>query len=67
MVQKGDGRFLGKDSDDSRMQCLKSVSGMEKVNLIKCSSELYEFIDRVCIEICETHTNLNDATHGFYL
>ena len=32
--------FFGKDSDDSRMQCLKSVLGMEKVNLIKCSSEL---------------------------
>ena len=37
--------FFGKDNDDSRMQCLKSVLGMEKVNLIKCSSELYEFID----------------------
>ena len=58
---------FGKDSDDSRMQCLKSVLGMEKVNLIKCSSELYEFIDRVCIEIREIHTDLNDATHGFYL
>ena len=56
--------FFGKDIDDSRMQCLKSVLGMEKVNLIKCSSE---FIDRVCIEIRETHTDLNDATHGFYL
>ena len=59
--------FFGKDSDDSRMQCLKSVLGMEKVNLIKCSSELYKFIDRVCIEIHEIHTDLNDATHGFYL
>ena len=59
--------FFGKDSDYSRMQCLKSVLGMEKVNLIKRSSELYEFIDRVCIEIRETHTDLNDATHGFYL
>ena len=59
--------FFGKDSDDSRMQCLKSVLGMEKVNLIKCSSELYEFIDRVCIEIHEIHTDLDDATHGFYL
>ena len=59
--------FFGKDSDDSRMQCLKSVLGMEKVNLIKCSSELYEFIDRVCIEIHEIHTDLNDATYGFYL
>ena len=49
------------------MQCLKSVLGMEKVNLIKRSSELYEFIDRVCIEIRETPTDLNDATHGFYL
>ena len=37
--------FFGKDSDDSRMQCLKSVLGMEKVNLIKRSSELYEFIE----------------------
>ena len=38
-----------------------------KVNLIKCSSELYEFIDRVCIEIREIHTDLNDTTLGFYL
>ena len=59
--------FFGKDSDDSRMWCLKSALGMEKDNLIKRSSELYEFIDRVCIEIRETHTDLNDATHGFYL
>ena len=47
----------GKDSDDSRMQCLKSDLGMKKVNLIKHSSELYEFIDRVCIEIHEIHTD----------
>ena len=33
--------FFGKDRDDSRMQCLKSVLGMEKVNLIERSSELY--------------------------
>ena len=59
--------FFGKDSDDSGMQCLKSVSGVEKVNLIELSSELYEFIDRVSIEIHEIHTDLNDATHGFYL
>ena len=59
--------FFGKDSDDSRMQCLKSVVGMEKVNLIECSSELYKFIDRVSIEIHEIHTDLNDATHGFHL
>ena len=59
--------FFGKDSDDSRMQCPKSVSGMEKVNLIKRGSELYEFIDRVSIEIHEIHTDLNDAAHGFYL
>ena len=59
--------FFGKDSDDSRMQCLKSISGMEKVNLIKRSSELYEFIDRVSIEIHEIHTDLNGATHGFHL
>ena len=59
--------FFGKDSDDSRMQCLKSVLGMEKVDLIKRSSELYEFIDRVCIEIHEIHTDLNNTTHGFYL
>ena len=58
--------FFGKDSDDSRMQCLKSVLGMKKVNLIKRSSELYEFIDKVCIEIREIHTDLNDATHGFH-
>ena len=59
--------FFGKDSDDSRMQCLKSVLGMENVKLIKRSSELYEFINRVCIEIHEIHTDLDDATHGFYL
>ena len=58
---------FGKDSDDSRMQCLKSILGMEKAKLIKRSSELYEFIDRVCIEIHEIHTDLKDATHGFYL
>ena len=38
-----------------------------KVNLIKRSSELYEFIDRVFIEIHEIHTDLNDAAHRFYL
>ena len=57
---------FGKDSDDSRMRCLKSVSGMKKVNLIEHSSELYEFIDRVSIEIHEIHTDLNDAAHGFH-
>ena len=59
--------FFGKDSDDSIMQCLKSALGMEKVNLIEHSSELYEFIDRVSIEIHEIHTDLNDNTHGFHL
>ena len=59
--------FFGKDSDDSRMRCLKSVLGMEMVNLIKHSSESYEFINRVSIEIHEIHTDLNAATHGFYL
>ena len=59
--------FFGKDSDDSRMKCLKSILGMKKVNLIKHSSELYEFINKVSIEIHEIHTDLNDATHGFYL
>ena len=59
--------FFGKDSDDSRMQCIKSVLGMKNFNLIKRSSELYEFINRVCIEIHEIHTDLNDATHGFHL
>ena len=59
--------FSGKDSDGSRMWCLKSALGMKKDNLIKRSSELYGFIDRVCIEIHEIHTDLNDATHGFYL
>ena len=58
---------FGKDSYDSRMKCLKRVLGMKKVNLIKRSSELCEFIDRVSIEIHEIHTDLNDATHGFYL
>ena len=64
---KGRWLFFGEDSDDSRMWCLESVLGMEKVNLIERSSELYEFIDRVRIEIHEIHTDLNDATHGFYL
>ena len=49
--------FFGKNSDDSRMRCLKSVLGMDKVYIIKHSSELYEFIDKVCIEIRETHTD----------
>ena len=59
--------FFGEDSDDSRMQCLKSVLGIKKVNLIKRSSELYEFIDRVRNEIREIHTDLNDAFNGFHL
>ena len=59
--------FYGKDSDDSRMQCVKSILGIIKVNLIKGSSELYEFINRVSIEIHEIHTDLNDATNGFHL
>ena len=50
--------FFGKDIDDSRMQCLKSVLGMDKVKVIKRSSELYEFIDKVRIEIREIHTDL---------
>ena len=41
--------------------------GIKKINLIKRSSELYEFIDRVSIEIHEIHADLNDATHGFHL
>ena len=45
--------FFGKNSDDSKMKCLKSVLGMKKVNLIELSSELYEFIDRVSTEIHE--------------
>ena len=49
------------------VSCLKSVLGVKKVNLIKRSSELYEFIDKVSIEIHEIHTDLNDATHGFHL
>ena len=40
------------------MRCLKSVLGMDKVNVIKPSSELYEFIDKVRIEIREIHTDL---------
>ena len=50
--------FFGKDSDDTRMRCLKSVLDMEKVNLINHSSELYKFIDRFSIEIHEIHTDL---------
>ena len=57
--------FFGEDSNDSRMWCLKSVSGMEKDDLIKRSSEVYEFIDRVRIEIREIHTDLHYATHRF--
>ena len=49
------------------MKCLKSILGAKKVNLIKLSSELYEFIDRVSIEIHEIHTDLSDATHRFHL
>ena len=49
---------FGKDSDDSRMRCLKNILGMEKVNLINHSNELYEFIDRVRNEIREIHTDL---------
>ena len=40
---------------------------MKKVNLINRSSDLYEFINRVSIEINEIHTDLNDATHGLHL
>ena len=65
-LREGRWSFFGKDGDDSRMQCLKNFLGIEKVNLIKRSSELYEFINRVCIEIHEIHTDLNDVTHGFY-
>ena len=50
--------FFGEDSDDSRMWCLESALGMEKDNLIKRSSEAYEFIDRVRNEIREIHTDL---------
>ena len=57
--------FFGKDSDDSKMRCLKSISGMGKVNLIELSSKLYEFINRVSIEIHEIHTDLNDAAMDF--
>ena len=49
--------FFGKDSNDSRMRCLKSILGMDNVNVIKRSSDLYEFIDKVCIEIREIHTD----------
>ena len=50
--------FFGEDSDDSRMWCLESSFGMEKDNLSKRSSEVYEFIDRVRNEIREIHTDL---------
>ena len=36
---------------------------MDKVNVIKRSSELYEFIDKVCIEICEIYTDLYYASN----
>ena len=65
--KEGRWSFFGKDSDDSRMWCLKSISSMEKVNLIKRSSELYVFIGRGSFEIHEIHTDLKDATHGFHL
>ena len=50
--------FFYEDSDDSRMWCLESALGMKKDNLIKRSSEVYEFIDRVRNEIREIHTDL---------
>ena len=50
--------FFGEDSDDSRMWCLESTFSMEKDNLIKHSSEVYGFIDRVRNEIREIHTDL---------
>ena len=53
--------FFGEDSDDSRLWCIWRSFGMEKVNLIECGSEVYEFIDIVRNEIREIHTDLNDA------
>ena len=53
--------FFGEDSDDSRLWCIERSFGMEKVNLIERSSEVYDFIDIVRNEICEIHTDLNDA------
>ena len=50
--------FFGEDSDDSMMWCLERAFGVEKDNLIKRSSEVYEFIDRVNNEIHEIHTDL---------
>ena len=63
---EGSWLFYGEDSDDSRMWCLKSTLekstfGTKKVHLIERSSEVYEFIDIVRNEICEIHTDLNDA------
>ena len=43
----------------------KSIFGMKKVHLIECSSEVYEFIDIVRNEICEIHTDLNNAIPWF--
>ena len=37
----------------------------EKVHLIECSSEVYGFIDIVCNEIREIHTDLNNAIPWF--
>ena len=57
--------FFGKDNDDSRMQCLKSVLGMEKVSVVVSYTNLsIEFLLRFMKFI---HTDLNDATHGFHL
>ena len=58
--------FFGEDSDDSRLWCIERSFGMEKVNLIERSSEVYEFIDMVCNEICEIHIDLNDAIPWIY-
>ena len=44
-----------------------AVVSVLAVGYTMLGSELYEFIDKVCIEIHEIHTDLSDATHGFYL
>ena len=64
---EGSWLFYGKDSDDSRMWCLKgtlgkSIFGTKNVYLTERGSEEYEFINTVSGEIREIHTNLINAT-----
>ena len=64
---EGSWLFYGKDSDDSRMWCLKgtlgkSIFSKKNVYLIERGSEEYEFINTVSDEIRQIHTNLINIT-----